>query len=54
MLYECGHHSDSEVLKVSQAKGAAFDEFDFIVDTLDDATGRAVMKIIGNSIRPVV
>ena len=41
------------MLKVAKSKGPVLDEFDFVVDAFDDATGRAVTKVIGNPIRPV-
>ena len=32
---------------------AAFDEVDFIVDSLGDAAGRAATKVIGDLVNPV-
>ena len=41
------------MLKVAKSKSPALDEFDFVVDAFDDATGRAVTKVIGNPVYPV-
>ena len=41
------------MLKVAKSKSPALDEFDFVVDAFDDATGRAVTKVIGNLVYPV-
>ena len=41
------------MLKVAKSKSPALDEFDFIVDAFDHATGRTVTKVIGNSVHPV-
>ena len=41
------------MLKVAKSKSPALDEFDFVVDAFDDATGRAVTKVIGDLVNPV-
>ena len=41
------------MLKVAKSKSPALDKFDFVVDTFDNATSRAVTKVIGNSVHPV-
>ena len=41
------------MLKVAKSKSPALDEFDFVVDAFDNATSRAVTKVIGNSVYSV-
>ena len=53
LLNERCPDSDVKVLKVSESKGTTFDEFSLVVDALDNTTGGALMKVIGDSICPV-
>jgi len=50
LLNERCHDSDAKVLKVSESKGTTFDEFNLVVDAIDNTTGSALMKVIGDSI----
>ena len=42
------------MVKVEQTITAAFEDFNFVVQALDKATGEAVNKVIGDQVKPAI